>query len=104
MSEPNGCVRAFAIDLLAGETASVKRELKLVTRYGQIRISCACFANVYFKGAVIGRAGTSDTMRLPVGHQRLTLINPKTKATWIVDVDVEEGTVAKSFPTAPPGQ
>ena len=78
------------VDLIAGDTASITRELKPMTRYGQLRIKCpGCWAKVLLKNAVIGRAGVETAMRVPVGHQRLKLVNPA--ATWTLDVDVEDG-------------
>ncbi|MDB4959951.1 MAG: serine/threonine protein kinase [Myxococcales bacterium] len=77
------------IDLVAGKTLALSRVLKPVTRYGRLQIKCTCFAKVFFKGAVIGNAGSPDAMRLPVGRQHLKLVNPK--ATWSLDADIEDG-------------
>jgi serine/threonine protein kinase len=80
------------IDLVAGEMKSVKRELK--QRYGEVQITCACWANVYFKNALVGKA-PGDQIKLPVGRQRLRLDNPDAHKSWNLDVDVPDGRLAK---------
>ena len=81
------------IDLVAGKLTEIDQALKAGARYGAIRITFAGggWADVYFKGAKIGRA-PSEALRLPIGRQTVHLKNTgKTPALeWDVSCDVSD--------------
>jgi serine/threonine protein kinase len=69
------------IDLVAGETANVKRELKESTKYGLVLFTVegsVSWADIYFGGKNLGHnylATGPNPIQLPVGKQRVTLKN-----------------------------
>jgi serine/threonine-protein kinase len=67
----------------AAAPATVKHEL----RYGRIDLFVQPWANVYFHDRKIADAPVQG-LRLPVGHQRLTLVNPVLHRQRTVEIDV----------------
>ncbi len=82
-----------SVDLVAGETATVERELQKVVEYGQIRIGLHGWADVYLGQKKVGTV-PREPLRLPVGHHTLRLHNPKTKQDTTLEVDVVAGKTA----------
>lgn len=74
-------------DLVAGETAAIKRELREVLKFGLVTVAVggtAGWADVYSKGSKLGRNRTDSGLvafRLPVGQHalRLRTVNGKEK-------------------------
>ena len=89
------------VDLVVGKTTDLVRELKAAQRFGTIRLIVVNgWGEVYLKGAKIGRAST-QSLRVPVGHQVLHLKNPVAKTEWDVECDVDE-TEVKTCTTKQP--
>ena len=80
----------LSVDLVAGETATVDRQLDKVVEYGQIRIGLHGWADVYLGQKKIGTV-PREPLKLPVGHHKLRLHNPKTNQDTTLEVDVVAG-------------
>ncbi|MEZ4368262.1 MAG: serine/threonine-protein kinase [Kofleriaceae bacterium] len=93
----DGYVGATArVALVSGEVATVERELRPEPRVGTIDLNIdGGWADVYFRGKRIGRAGqgAGKGLRLPVGTQRLRLVNPVSGRERTLDVVVAEDKV-----------
>jgi hypothetical protein len=78
------------VDLAVEQPVKVDVTLRAVERFGAIDLFIdQGWADVYLKGKKVGRAPVQG-LRLPVGHQRLRLVNPPSgKQTWL-DVDVSD--------------
>ncbi len=89
--------QSASVVLVFGETATVRRVLKAEQKFGEIQISVvqaggAGWADAYLRGKKIGRASVTDQpLRLPVGPNRLRLVNPVTKAEKSLDLTIVEG-------------
>jgi serine/threonine protein kinase len=95
LSRAGFAVQTFKIELVAGQRTEVNRELKAAPRFGLINLYIeGGWAEVYFKGAKIGRAPLKD-LKLPVGHQQLRLVNPPSGKEWTLEVDVDEREVRR---------
>ena len=83
------------VTLEAGKTLSVDETLKETTKFGflQVRITGG-WANVVFNKRVLGEnasGGGPRKFRLPVGRQTIQLVNPHSKWTKTITVDIAEG-------------
>src|SRR5262249_46994130 len=79
-----------AVELRAGEPAEAHAALHALPKLGTIKIQVEGdigWGDVYLGGKKIGRA-PSPNIRLPVGRQRLRLVNPPTGRETLLDVDV----------------
>jgi hypothetical protein len=86
---------SLKLDLVAGQRVELSRELKALPKLGAISLYIeGGWAEVYFRGAKIGRAPLKE-LRLPVGHQQLRLVNPPSGKTWTLEVDVDEKEVRR---------
>src|SRR5262249_26092219 len=80
------------LDLTLDTPATVDEELRAVQRFGTIDLFIDDgWADVYLKGEKVGRAPVKG-LKLPVGHQRLRLVNPPSGKETTLDVDVAEDT------------
>ncbi len=78
------------ITLRAGEVTTVREVLKPGTRYGKIDLYITDgWAEIFLNRRKIGRAPVQG-LSLPVGKQRLLLVNPLTGRRKTMDVDVDE--------------
>jgi hypothetical protein len=81
------------IELRAGKTVEIDQTLKQGPKFGTIRILFpkGGWADAYYKGTRLGQA-PADVLRLPVGKQKIQLVNtgkvPALK--WIVTCEVSE--------------
>ncbi len=80
----------LSVDLVAGETNKVDRQLDKLVEYGQIRIGVHGWADVYLGQKKIGTV-PREPLKLPVGHHKLRLHNPKTNQDATLEVDVVAG-------------
>jgi hypothetical protein len=82
------------IQLVAGKTIEVVQTLKPAEKHGllHIRFKGGGWADVYFKGALLGRAPTRVPLKVPLGKQTLHLVNTGKKPyiEWNVTCDVSE--------------
>jgi serine/threonine protein kinase len=84
------------VDLVAGETTNVKRELKESTKYGLVLFTvegAVSWADIYFAGKNLGHnylATGPNPIQLPVGKQKVTLKNGNRSKS--VTVTVKAGT------------
>ena len=62
---------------------------------GKVRINAEPWANVYFRGKLLGHTPLLD-VELPVGHHVLRLVNPEFGAEKRVTIDVDTDTTAKA--------
>jgi hypothetical protein len=72
----------------------------LDVRYGYVGLYVEPWADVYLNGQKVGQA-PDDHLKLPVGHQRLHLVNPEAKKQMDVYVDVPATGVGKARFTMP---
>jgi tRNA A-37 threonylcarbamoyl transferase component Bud32 len=78
----------LAVALEDGSTVTIDRALVPTSvRYGRINLFVEPWANVYLDGQMIGEAPASG-LKLPVGRQRLKLVNPVQKRQMFFVVDV----------------
>ena len=89
--------------LAAGEAVVVERTLEAEVRYGKLNLQVDPWAYVYFEGKQVAEAPIAG-LKLPVGKQKLRLVNPAIHAEKTVVVDVPaKGVGAASFDMqAPP--
>jgi tRNA A-37 threonylcarbamoyl transferase component Bud32 len=86
------------INLIAGETTTIKKDLKESQKYGSIEIDVegGAYVEVYFGGKLLGNSyGVSgfNQFSLPVGKQRLLLKKGDKKR--VITVNVEAGPVKR---------
>jgi len=88
--KPGFEAKTARIRLTAGATVEVERMLARV-RYGRIDIYAEPWADIYFRGRKLGETPKRG-LRLPVGRQRLDLVNPvqHRKTTIWVEVPRDE--------------
>jgi tRNA A-37 threonylcarbamoyl transferase component Bud32 len=83
--------------LEAGASLVVERSLEPEVRFGKINLQVDPWAYVYFEGKQVAEAPIAG-LRLPVGKQKLRLVNPAIHAEKNVVVDVPaKGVGAASF-------
>ncbi|HEY4182103.1 MAG TPA: serine/threonine-protein kinase [Kofleriaceae bacterium] len=88
---------SLKIDLLAGKTQTIDRELKEVKKLVTVAIKVANgWGYVYYQGRKLGQAPGKD-FKLPVGHVKLVLKNPvaaehgdAAAGEWPLECDVTE--------------
>ncbi len=82
------------IRLVAGKTVEVTQALKQGPKFGlvHLRFDGGGWADVYFRGSLLGRAPRREPFRVPVGKQKLQLVNSgqKPHLKWTVTCDVGE--------------
>jgi serine/threonine protein kinase len=79
--------QTLKIDLKQGETTEVTQQLKQTTRYGDVRFGCnGPVVDVYLNNAKIAVTGRDETIKLPVGKQRVTF--KKGETSWQMDIEV----------------
>lgn len=82
------------VELKDGSTVTIDRPLlPMGARYGRINLFVEPWANVYLDGQMMGEAPASG-LKLPVGKQRLRLVNPVQKRQMFYVVDVPAKGVA----------
>ncbi|MBL9018398.1 MAG: serine/threonine protein kinase [Myxococcales bacterium] len=82
--------QSFKVTLEAGKQLDVDRTLKAAQKFGiaQIRV-VGGFGDVYLAGKKLGSAPTKS-IRLPVGTNRLHIVNPVAKIEWDLTCTVTE--------------
>jgi hypothetical protein len=81
---------SLQIDLGPSAPVDIDRTLESAIVYGRVQIHIKDgWANVFLEGKMVGRV--PDTIRLPVGAQRLRLYNPFSKKSRFVTVNVASG-------------
>jgi len=84
---------AGPVPLRAGEVSALKRTLRPVPHLGAIDLYIdEGWAEVYLRNKRVGRAPVKG-LRLPVGRQRLRLVNPPSGKERFLDVEVVDGEV-----------
>lgn len=84
-----------------GAHLTVDKKLEAELRYGRINVHVDPWADVYWNGSHVAEAPVSG-LRLPVGRQRLKLVNPVQKRSTTITVDVPANGTASYRAQLPP--
>jgi len=92
------------VTLEAGKTLEIKETLKETQKFGKLQVAMrGIWAEIHFNGKNMGRHATAtglQTFSLPVGKQKIVLINPFEKKQKTIVVSIEENkltTVSESL-------
>ncbi|RMH41924.1 MAG: PEGA domain-containing protein [Deltaproteobacteria bacterium] len=96
IDKPNYKTETLVVDLEDGQTTEVFRELTSAVEYGRVNIAITgrtTWANVWFRGRLLGRAPKDRNFQLPVGRQRIRLDNPAAGISKVVTIEVRKDAV-----------
>jgi hypothetical protein len=91
LSKPGFETLSFKVTLVAGKQVDIDRTLKAAQKFGtaQIRFKGPGFGDVYLNNKKLGQA-PMQSVKLPIGVNKLRLINPVAKVEWDLTCVVTE--------------